>query len=104
MEEKQCLQTCHENQLEYNNICYNDNSNFSRFFQNNNIQIKNNTNINYILNNIILSNYLPENGNSILIQGNDDIVYQVTNSKNELELLKNMSNNALNMSIIDLGK
>ena len=38
-----------------------------------------------------------------MIKRDDDITNHITNSKNELELLKNMSNNNLNISIIDLG-
>ena len=54
----------------------------------------------------IINSYLPENGNVFEIAKPDGIIYQITNSINELELLKNKSitlfNN--NISIIDLGQ
>ena len=47
--------------------------------------------------------YEPEKENSQVIKS-DEIVYHISNSKNELELLKNRSNNINNISIIDLGE
>ena len=104
IEEKKCVESCNEKQLEYNNACYSENSNENNnIFINKNIFISNDTNFDAILNNIIISQYLPEKGGSITIE-TDDGITQVTNSKTELELLKNLSNTVLNISIIDLGE
>ena len=48
-------------------------------------------------------NYEPEEGNDVVVQMNDNIIYHITNTKNELELLNNKSNIINNISIIDLG-
>ena len=57
-----------------------------------------------ILINSILSAYLPEVNKSIILQRSDKVIVHFTNSKNELELLKNINNNNNNLSIIDLGE
>ena len=62
-----------------------------------------NSTFDYILDNMIYS-YIPENQNVIEILKPDGIINQITNTKKELELLKNLSNNINNISIIDLGK
>ena len=74
------------------------------------IYVKNISNISSILSDILLPQYTPKEGNSLTIK-DDDVIYQVTNSKNEIELIKNISNkahnisvNILNTSIIDLGE
>ena len=106
IEEKKCLEECKPNQFEFNNECYNENSNNNgNLFQNGNIIIRNNSDVNSLLSGIILSQYLPERGNSLIIQSEeDDVVHQITNSQNELELLKNLSNSGQNISILDLGE
>ena len=72
--------------------------------KNNNLIINNDTNFADIIDNI-LSLYSPGNKNELVIKrDNDDKIYHITNSKNELELLKNKSNNINNISIIDLGQ
>ncbi len=106
VDEKKCLISCYENQFESNNMCYygflNDTKNI---FQNGNIFINNNnSNFYNLINNVILSAYIPNENYSLTIQRNDDIIYKITNSKSELELLKNKSNNNKNLSIIDLGE
>ena len=53
------------------------------------------------INNLMLSAYSDEN--KIFSQDSGEVINQITNSKNELELLKNKSNNIYNISIIDLG-
>ena len=104
-EEKKCLETCMPKQIEYNKICYNEFPNDTyNLFQNGNIFVNNGTNFTEILNDVILAAYTPGEGQSLVIQRPDDIVYHVTNSKNELELLKNLSNTINNLSIIDLGE
>ena len=73
-------------------------------FQNGEIFINNLSNFDDILNDIILDAYSPEEGNGVVIKRPDNTVYHVTNTKTELELLKNKSNNLQNLSIIDLGE
>ena len=48
--------------------------------------------------------YEPDNENNLVIESDDETVYHISNSKNELDLLKNKSNNINNLSIINLGK
>ena len=62
----------------------------------------NSTNLSKVLNKFLMS-YEPEKENSQVIKS-DEIVYHISNSKYELELLKNRSNNINNISIIDLGE
>ena len=106
-EEKKCLEPFKESQIEFNSISYsgiikiNENDNF---IQKGNISIKNTSEFEELLNNKLLSEYIPEEGNSLLIETDDNIIYEITNSKNELEMLKNISNNPLNKPIIDLGE
>ena len=70
---------------------------------NNDIVINDLTDFNNIMDNF-LELFIPENGNGngLIIKRPDNIVHHITDSKNELELLKNMSNNINNISIIDL--
>ena len=51
-----------------------------------------------------MDSYSPETENNLVIKRPDEDVYHISNSKNELELLKNKSNNINNISIIDLGQ
>ena len=77
---------------------YNDLLNDKCFF-------KNMTNID-IYNKIkqeIMSSY-PPNGESIVIHGNEDYVFHVTNNLNELSTLNGSIVNGYNLSIIDLAK
>ena len=57
-----------------------------------------------IIKNNIKSIYDSENGKSQVIQGEDGIIFQVTNAKNELELLQSESVNNQVLSILDLGQ
>jgi hypothetical protein len=102
-ETKECKGTCNQNQIEFNGMCYNDFPNGThQIFQNGVIFIFNNSNVDNLLNNII-SEYIPDKGSSLFIQRDND-VFHVTNSKYELELLKNKTNNNYNISIIHLDK
>ena len=92
-EENKCFDSCNSTQIEYKEICYNN-------LQNDD----DNSEFNDLLSNALLSSYIPEDGESIMIERPDNTVYQITTSKNELELLKNKSNNINNISIIDLGE
>ena len=82
----------------------NENQNIT--FNNNNLNfqnIKNETEILNIIKQNIDSIFDSENGKSKIIKGGDDIIFQITNAKNEKELLKNNSLNTQNLSILDLG-
>ena len=65
--------------------------------------IANNTDIHNLIIDNIISIYTPEIGTNIVVKGVDNNIFHITDTKNELELLKNMSNNN-NLSIIDLGE
>ena len=56
------------------------------------------------LSNLMLSSY-SENENKIFSKESDsgEVIFQITNSQKELEVLKNKSNNIYNISIVDLG-
>ena len=85
-------------------MCYDDFPyDNSDFFNDGDIFIKNLTNLNDLLYNKILNAYPPEIGKKLVIQSPDKTIYEITNSINELELLKDKSNNIYNISIIDLG-
>lgn len=47
--------------------------------------------------------HLSEQGSIFNIQRDDDIVFEITNTKNELDLIKNMDDTQ-NKTIIDLGE
>ena len=68
--------------------------------------INNNSEIYNIIENQIIYEYSKENKKSQIIKGVNDIIYQITTDKNELELI--MGNISLidnyNLSIIDLGE
>ena len=59
------------------------------------INITNNSDFNKIINDVMLPNYSPEDNKIITYQTKDDVVVQVTNSKIEIDLLKNLTNNIL---------
>ena len=104
-EEKKCLDLCKENQPENDTSCYHETSmDIYIISPIKIINITNNSDFNKIINDAILPNYSPENNKIITYQTKDDVVVQVTNSKIEIDLLKNLTNNTLNISIIDLGE
>ena len=74
------------------------------FFRDGNIFINNDTDINYILDEIILPAYPAEEGSNLFIQTSGGLFYHLSNSKNELSLLKSKLKNINNMSIINLGE
>ena len=74
----------------------NDNCNFLD-------EINNTAILDFIKDNI-QSLYNPDEGKSKVIKGEDGIIFQITNTKNELELLKNGILNNQNLSIFDLGQ
>ena len=93
-----CLQCKNNFNFEIKKIPYKNCYTHDEYEQN----ILNNTSFQYLIDDIIYS-YIPENGNVFEIINPDGIIYQITNSINELELLKNKSNNN-NISIIDLSQ
>ena len=58
--------------------------------------------------NLIVDNFLRrysnEEASSQVIEGKDNIIYEITNNKNQLNKLKNLSLSNNNLSIIDFGK
>ena len=54
-----------------------------------------------IINSEIISNYKNE---SLIIQSNDNFIFQITNEENELNALNGKSENKYNLSIIELGQ
>ena len=68
-------------------------------------ETQNNTEIYNIIINNILSTFTGENGKNIILEGHEETIFQITNTKNELELLKsNNISNDYNLSIIDLAE
>ena len=57
-----------------------------------------------IIRNNLLSLYEPENKKSQIIKGDENIIFQLTNSKNELDLLQGNFLDNQNVSILDLGQ
>ena len=68
------------------------------------LNIKNQTEILNIIQQNLDSLFDSENGKSQIIKGSDDVIYQITNAKNEKELLKNNALNNQNLTILDLGE
>ena len=68
-------------------------------------ETRDNNEIYDILVNDILSTYDEDNGKNIILEGHNNTIFQITNTKNELELLKNgnLSDN-YSLSIIDLAE
>ena len=77
-----------------------DNINNNCNFQN----IENTSEIYNIIKENIISLYSQNNGKSQIIKGENNITFQITNSKNELESLKGGVSNNQNLSILDLGE
>ena len=74
----------------------NDNCNF--------LDNLNNNDISNIIEDNINSIYSSNKGKSQVIQGEDNVIYQITSSANELKLLEGEFENNQNISIIDLGQ
>ena len=87
IKDKICLESCKENQFEFDNICYNEIP-IEKFGENGTIYIKNITNIDFLLKKTILSENLFEERNNFIIETDNDFVYEITTSKNELDSLK----------------
>ena len=64
----------------------------------------NNTHLYNLIIENILSQYSPNKSKSMAFEGEENTIFQITSLKNELELLKNRSNNIDELSIIDLGQ
>ena len=52
----------------------------------------------------IINNYDINKGEEMVFKGEDNFIFHITNSQNELELLKGNSNNTNKVSVIDLGE
>ena len=68
------------------------------------LNISNNIELFKIIKDNIALLYSHFNGKSQVIQGRDNIIFQITNEKNELELLEGESLNNQNVSILDLNQ
>ena len=68
------------------------------------LNFDNNTHLYNLIIENILSQYSPNEGKSMVFEGDENTTFQITSLKNELELLKNRSNNVEGLSIIDLGQ
>ena len=99
-DDKKCMQSCKENQTEFNNICYNRSPNDNKEEY---IYVKNISDFENYLKSLLLLEPLPMEGYSIIIEKDDEIIYEITNSKNEENLIKNI-NQLQNKSIIDFGE
>ena len=71
---------------------------------NNMENIKDNKELYDLIINNLLQIYSGEDELNQIIEGKDNIIYQLTNGINQLNLLKNLSLNNNNLSIIDLGE
>ena len=68
-------------------------------------ETKDNNEIYDVLVNNILSTYDGNNTKSIILEGHNDTIFQITNTKNELELLTNVNiSDNYSLSIIDLAE
>ena len=83
------------------NECLNDNSSITKCYFKDKY---NNSEIYDILINEILSTYSSESDKNIIIEGEEDIVFQITNEKNEKDLIEGNITSNYNLSIIDLAK
>ena len=52
----------------------------------------------------IINNYDINKGEEMVFKGEDNFIFHITNSQNELELLKGNCNNTYKVSVIDLGE
>ena len=68
------------------------------------VDFKNNSEIYEIIEENIMNLYNLDDGKSQIIMGENDIVFQITDGKKELELLKDGFINNHSLSIIELGK
>ena len=68
------------------------------------LNIKNETEILNIIQENIESLFDPDNGESQVIKGGDDVIYQITNTKNEKDILNYGGFNNYNLTILDLGE
>ena len=68
------------------------------------VNIENETDILNIIEQNMNSLFDPENGKSQVIKGGNDTIFQITNGKNEKELLLGDLSNNQNLTILDLGE
>ena len=110
-EKNKCIDKCENDDIykyEQNNICQKDpyeclNDNYLTVTCSMK-DINNNTQIYDILKKNLLLTYSGESEKSIIVEGKDDIIFQITNNKNELDLLTGNISDDYNLSIIDLAE
>ena len=64
----------------------------------------NNTEIYYKIKNEVLRTYPTDNGESLVIEGKENYIFQLTTGENELDSINGNYENKLNLSMIDLNK
>ena len=118
MEKSQCIDKCEKDNIykyEYKNICYIDcpeetikssKNNYICLGENNIYEkdIGADQDIHHILVNNIIKKYEISKGEEMVYQREDNFYFQITNTENELNILKGNRNNTNKFSIIDLGK
>ena len=111
VEKNKCIDKCENDNIykyDHNNICKKDSY---ECLSDNHLtvscsmkNISNNTQIYDIIKKDILSAYSGESEKSIVVEGNDGVIYQITNNKNELDLLRGNITDDYNLTIIDLAE
>ena len=117
-EKSKCIDYCENDKIykyEYDNICYEECpkdtivSSKNQYiclgekdiYQN---DIVNNEDIHEIIVSNVLNNYNISNGEEIVYQGEDNFIFHITSTENELERLKGKNNDTNKFSVINLGK
>ena len=117
-EKSQCIDKCDKDdtyKYEYINTCYEEcpeetikssKKNYTCLGEENIFQndLGDNEDIHQIISTSILNKYDTSNGEEMVFPGEDNFFFHITNTENELELLKGKNNNTNKFSIIDLGK
>ena len=117
-EKSKCIDKCENDDIykyEYNNICFekcpegtikSSKKNYFCFGEENIYQGEtgNNEEIYEIIVNNILNKYNISNGEEMIYQGENNFIFHITSSENELDLLEGKNNNTNKFSVIDLGE
>ena len=118
VEKSQCIDKCEKDNIykyEYVNICYTEcpegtikssKKNYMCLGEKNIMEneIADDEGIHHVIVNSIINKYDISKGEEIIYPGEDNFFFQITNTENELELLKGKSNNTNIFSVIELGK
>ena len=106
-EKRKCIDECYKDEshkFEYKNICYEDCPNGTiKFLENKICSDYTDKELYRIIKNDIIPSF-PREGEDILINATRNYTFQITSSKNELDILKGNKNNTNRLSIIDLNE